>query len=168
METTGHGALEDGSYDADETQETTGLGASVREEIVGHEWEGEFHAGEEEDEGEMGEVEEGVGVCADGDFFWFFFLRGGGGGRGGVVVGFWETEVEVNGFCHDEEEGEACGGGKRVGCDESNCAQPGAEGRAKSESDAEASSDESHCGASLLLVTNVGGNGHGELNIALA
>ena len=33
------------------------------EEVVGHEGEGEFHAAEEEDEGEVREVEEEVGVC---------------------------------------------------------------------------------------------------------
>lgn len=32
------------------------------EEIPGHEWQGEFHAAEEKDKAEMGEVEDGVGI----------------------------------------------------------------------------------------------------------
>lgn len=37
-------------------------------EIPGHKWQGEFHAAEEKDEAEMGEVENSMRVCSDDGF----------------------------------------------------------------------------------------------------
>jgi len=85
------------------------------EEVVGHEGEGEFHAGEEEDEGEVGEVEDKVGVGALGgrgcagsfcsaSFSATIGLGGalcGGGREGGE--GFWKVHVKVDCFDDDEE-----------------------------------------------------------------
>ena len=112
------GALQQRGDQADEAEELARVFGLVGEEVVGHEGQGEFHAAEEEDEGEVGGVEEGVGVCADQGF--------GGGGFGvpvGGAVGGWgrgwerlgEADVEVDGLCDDEEEREAGGHGEGVG-----------------------------------------------------
>lgn len=73
MEPSGERSLEDRSDEADEAEEFAGLGGRVGEQVVGHEGEGEFHAAEEEDEDEVGEVQEEMGIgsgwrCLDGAF----------------------------------------------------------------------------------------------------
>jgi hypothetical protein len=113
-EAAGHAALQEGGDQAHEAEEAAVAGGGEGEEVVGHEGEGEFHAGEEEDEGEVGEVEDEVGVGALGGCgcvggFWAGFwvavgFRGavcGGACEGGE--GFGEVHVEVDCFDDDEE-----------------------------------------------------------------
>lgn len=57
MHTAGHGALEEGSDDANEAEEAPGVLAAIVEEVIGHEWQRELHPTEEEDESQMGKVE---------------------------------------------------------------------------------------------------------------
>ena len=175
------GALQQGSDQADEAEEAARVLCGVPEEVVGHKGEGEFHAGEEKDEGEVRGVEKGVGVCAlpgtrgvgggairVGGAVAVGELLAGGGGRGGAGEGFREAEVEVCGFADDEEEGETGGGGEGVVFNGLDGAEPGAEGGPEGEGYGEARADQGHGGPALGLVADVCRNGHGELDVALA
>lgn len=54
--------MEERSDEADESEQAAVLGGGVVEEGICEEGEGEFHAGEGEEEDEVDEVEEGEGV----------------------------------------------------------------------------------------------------------
>ena len=148
---------------ADETEQTAVLGGVVGEEVVGHEGEGEFHAGEEEEKGEVGEVEEEVGVCAvdgrgGGCSCWFLLGLGLGivdlsAGRLSLVRQSREclrqTEVEVYRLDDDQSQRHAGGCREGVGGHGTESAQPCAQGRTEGEGDREAGSDEGHGRAAL-------------------
>lgn len=176
--------MKKGGDESDETEETTVLGGIVGKEVVGHEGEGEFHAGEEEEEGEVGEVKEEVGVCAlDCGRFgggwcgcWFLLLFGFGAadlsaggfsllGQRGERLG--QTEVEVERLDDDQSQRDASGCREGVGGHGTEGTQPGAQRRAESEGDGEAGADEGHGRAALGRVRDVGCDGRGQLDVAL-
>lgn len=173
--------MQQGRNQSDEAEETACILCGVPEEVIGHEGKREFHAGKEEDEGEVGGVEESVGVCA------LFGMRGlgggivgagnavaigeflvGRGGRSGARECLREAEVEVCGFGDDEEEGESGGRGEGVLLDGLDGAEPGTERGPKGKGYGEAGANQGHGCPALILVADVRRDSHGELDIALA
>ena len=163
---------------ADETEQTTVLGGVIPEEVVGHEGEGKFHAGKEEEEGEVGEIEEEVGVCA---------VDCCGCGCRGLLLGLGavdlsagrldllrqsreclgQTEVEVDRLDDDQRQRNAGGRREWVGRHGAKGAQPSAQSRTEREGDGEAGADEGHGRAALRRVRNISCDGRGQLDVAL-
>lgn len=173
--------MQQGRNQSDEAEETACVLCGVPKEVIGHEGERKFHAGEKEDEGEVGGVEEGVGVCAlfgtrrlgggsvgAGNAIAVGELLVGRGGRSGAREGLREAEVEVCGLGDDEEEGEAGGGGEGVFLDGLDGAEPGAERWPKGKGYGEAGADQGHGCPALVLVADVRRDSHGELDVTLA
>ena len=171
-----HAALQHRRDQPDEPQQPPVLLRPVRKQVVRHERQRELHAREEQDEREVREVEQPVWVGARAALRRLLRVAVGlavglavcvrGAAHGGERLG--QGQPQVQGLGDDEDEGEAGGGGERVGGEHGLGGEPRAQRRPERERDAEARAHQRHRRTALAVRADVGGDRRRQLHVALA
>lgn len=164
------GALEDGGNESDEAEETACVFCGVSEEVVGHEGEGKFHAGEEEDKSKVRHVEQEVRVRPLASFLLPIFHVSICDGRLGLRSSrqrLRKTCPQVYRLAHDQEKRHSCCRRKRIRLHALHGAQPSPQRRPKRKRNREASPHQRHRRPALALITDIRRNRHRQLHISL-
>ena len=169
-------ALEQRRYQPDEAEEAPRVFRRVPEEVVRHEGEAEFHAREEEDEGEVRGVEEGVRVCAGALLLLHLpslplpFQRAAGCRRPlrRHRQRLRQAEIKIHRLGDDQQQREPRRRRKRIRPHALHSTKPRPERRPKRKRNRKARPHQRHGRAPLTLIADIRRDRHGQLHIPLA
>ena len=142
---------------------------AVGEEVVRHERQRELHAREEQDEGEVGQIQQRMRVRPL-MLLLFRLLLLHGAIRRGLVSGMrlGQRIVEIQRLRHNQEQGEARSRSEWIRGHSGDIAQRRSQRGPKGKGDGKARPNHSHSLAAIFLTRDVRRNGQCKLNVALA